>query len=371
MLGPDHPVSARDVALLQPRFPARSAFHATIKRRVAQYFADSRQAPTGDWRLFVQTGVILAWLAAAYALLVFVPMSLLGTMLAVLALAQGLALVGLNIMHSGAHESYSSSKTINWLMGGTLNVLGCSQRLWRHKHNRLHHIYTNIHTFDNDLQTSGLLRFSPAQPWRPWHRWQHLYAFAVYSLLTLTWVTVGDCRKLIMGRIGPYPLPPPTGLDIGVFIMTKLGYFGYALILPGFFHPWQHVLLAFVAVHLILGLTLSLTFQLAHTVERTSFPTPDAHTGMMPRGWAEHEVATTADFAPHNAVATWYLGGLNFQIEHHLFPKISHIHYPAISTIVAATCQEFALPYICYPTVRAAIMGHYGFLKTLGKRPPP
>ena len=353
----------------QIRFRVRSGFHETVKQRVAQYFADHRQATTGDWRLFLKTGVILAWLAGPYALLVFGSSSLLVTLLAVFALAQGCALVGFNIMHDGAHESYAHSTTMNWLMGGMLNVLGGSQRLWRYKHNRLHHIYTNIHILDNDLHTSGLLRFSPAQPWRPWHRFQHLYAFAVYSLLTLTWVTVGDWRKLVSGHIGPYKLPPPTVGDVGVLVVTKLGYFGYALILPCFLHPWRHVLLAFVAVHLLLGVTLSLAFQLAHTVERTSFPTPDAHTGMMPTGWAEHEVATTADFAPHNTVATWYLGGLNFQIEHHLFPKICHIHYPAISPLVAETCHAFALPYLCYPTVRAAIAGHYRFLKTMGRRP--
>jgi len=353
----------------QIRFRIRSGFHETVKQRVAQYFADSRQVTTGDWRLFMKTGVILAWVAGPYALLVFGSTSLLVTILAVFALAQGLALVGFNIMHDGAHGSYAHNKTMNWLMGGMLNVLGGSQRLWRHKHNRLHHTYTNIHTLDNDLQTSGLLRFSPAQPWRPWHRFQHLYAFAVYSLLTLSWVTAGDWRKLVSGYIGPYKLPPPTVTDVGVFVVTKLFYCGYALVLPCFWHPWQHVLLAFVAVHLILGVTLSLAFQLAHTVERTRFPAPDTHTGMMPTGWAEHEVATTADFAPHNTVATWYLGGLNFQIEHHLFPRICHIHYPAISAIVAATCHEFALPYMCYPTVRAAIAGHYRFLKTLGRQP--
>ena len=353
----------------QIRFPARGGFHGTIKQRAAQYFADRRQVTTGDWRLFLKTGVILAWLAGSYAFLVFGSTSLPVTMLAVLALSQGCALVGFNLMHDGAHGSYAHSTTMNWLMGGILNVIGGSQRLWRLKHNRLHHIYTNIHPLDNDLQTSGLLRFSPAQPWRPWHRFQHLYAFAVYSLLTLEWVTTGDWRKLVSGHIGPYKLPPPTVADIGVFVVTKLCYFGYALILPCFFHPWLHVLLAFVAVHLLLGVTLSMAFQLAHTVERTSFPTPDAHTGMMPTGWAEHEVETTVDFAPHNKVATWYLGGLNFQIEHHLFPKICHSHYPAISAMVAATCHEFALPYVCYPTVRSAIVGHYRFLKRMGRRP--
>ena len=353
----------------QIRFPTRGGFHETVKQRVEQYFADSGRSTTGDWRLFVKTGVILAWLVGSYVLLVFASTPLPVTMLAVFALAQGCALVGFNIMHDGAHGSYAHSTTINRLMGGMLNMIGGSQMLWRHKHNRLHHIYTNIHTLDNDLQTNGLLRFSPGQPWRPWHRFQHCYAFAVYSLLTLSWVTVGDCRKLLSGRIGPSTLRQLTGADISIFCCTKMCYFGYALLLPCYFHPWEHVLLAFVGVHLLLGVTLSVVFQLAHTVERTSFPTPDAHTGMMPKEWAVHEVETTANFAPHNPWVTWYLGGLNFQIEHHLFARVCHIHYPAISTMVAETCHAFGLPYVSYPTVRSAIAAHYRFLKALGKRP--
>jgi linoleoyl-CoA desaturase len=354
--------------MFQPRFSARSAFHATVKRRVEQYFADRRLATTGDWRLFVKTGVILAWIAGSYALLVFGVTSWLGALLAGVALAQGLALAGFNIMHDGAHESYARRPIINRLMGGMLNVLGGSQLVWRHKHNRLHHVYTNIHPLDNDLETSGLLRLHPAQPWRPWHRLQHGYAWAVYSLLTLWWVTVGDIRKLWSGHIGSYTLPTLTVADIAVFSVTKLCYVGYALLLPCWWHPWQHVLLAFVGVHLLLGGTLSLVFQLAHTTEHARFPTPEAPTGVMPQPWAVHAVETTADFAPRNPVASWCLGGLNFQIEHHLFARISHIHYPAISTIVAATCQEYALPYMCYPTVRAALAGHYRFLQRMGRR---
>ena len=179
-------------------FPHSWGFHETVKQRVEQYFADSGRSTTGDWRLFVKTGVILAWLVGSYVLLVFASTPLPVTMLAVFALAQGCALVGFNIMHDGAHGSYAHSTTINRLMGGMLNMIGGSQMLWRHKHNRLHHIYTNIHTLDNDLQTNGLLRFSPGQPWRPGIS-QHCYAFAIYSLLTLSWVTIGDCRKLCQG----------------------------------------------------------------------------------------------------------------------------------------------------------------------------
>ena len=153
------------------------------------------------------------------------------------------------------------------------------------------------------------------------------------------------------------------------FFFMKFFYVGYALLLPLMFHPVSHVLLTFVAVHLLIGFTLSIVFQLAHTVERNTFPIPDTYTGTISREWAMHEVETTADFAPHNLLLTWYVGGLNFQIEHHLFPRICHVHYPAISTIVRETCQEFSLPYVCYPTLRSAIAAHYHFLKTMGCRP--
>jgi len=180
---------------------------------------------------------------------------------------------------------------------------------------------------------------------------------------------VGDVRKLFLGRIGHATWRQPTVADIGVLCCTKMVYFGYALLLPLYFHPWLHVLLAFVGVHLLLGVTLSVVFQLAHTVESTSFPIPEAHTGMMSQAWAVHQVRTTANFAPHNPWVTWYFGGLNLQIEHHLFARICHIHYPAISPMVAETCDAFALPYVCYPTVWSAMAGHYRFLRTMGSRP--
>lgn len=303
----------------------------------------------------------------AYILLVFFSSTWYLSLFLVFTLAQTLVLLSCNVMHDAAHDSYARNKTLNWLMGCTLDVLGGSQMLWRQKHNIIHHTYTNIPGVDEDIQSNGLLRLCPQQRWRPWHRFQHVYAFALYSLLTLSWVTVGDIKKLLTGRIGTYRLRRLSAVECGFFCLTKLLYYGYALLLPLCFHSWSHVLMAFVGTHLLTGLTLSIIFQLAHTVEPCHFPTPDRRTGLMPQSWAIHEVETTANFAPHNALATWYMGGLNFQIEHHLFSRVCHRHYPALSRIVAATCREFALSYTCYPTVHAAIAGHYRFLKTMGR----
>lgn len=351
------------------RFPVRVGFHETLKKRVDQYFVEAGKAKTGDWRLFLKTGIILTWLALAYLLFVFVASSLLIWICTIFALALGFALLSFNTLHDGGHKSYSRHKTINWLMGFMLDLMGGSYLLWHQKHNILHHTYTNIHELDSDLDTAGLLRLSPHQLWRPWHRFQHIYSLPVYSFLTLSWVTFSDFRKFFSGHIGRYKLRAPTTPEVCLFFLAKIFYLGYMLVLPAFFQPLLHVLIAFLGVHIMLGFTLSLVFQLAHTVEHNTFPTPDAQTGMMAREWAVHEVETTANFAPTNALARWCLGGLNFQIEHHLFPHICHVHYPAISAIVRKTCDEFSLAYVSYPTVRSAVAVHYRFLKTLGNRP--
>jgi linoleoyl-CoA desaturase len=193
----------------------------------------------------------------------------------------------------------------------------------------------------------------------------------VSSLLTLSWILYGEWRAFFSGHIGRHPLPRPTWVDAAVFVGTKLAYRGSMLALPACFHPVPHVLLAFVAMHLLFGVTLSLVFQLAHTVELNAFPVPEPHTGRMAHAWAVHEVETTANVAPTHRWACWYLGGLHFQIEHHLFPAIYHIHYPAMSTIVRQTCHDFALPYVCYPTIQAALVGHYRWLQTLGRGGDP
>lgn len=350
-------------------FPARADFYKTLKRRVAEYFIDNQLPRTGTRRMFVKTGIILSWLAVSYLLLVFFSTSLVMAIISAFAVAQGFVLVGFNIMHDANHGSYSKNKRVNNLLGFTLDLIGGSRMLWKQKHNILHHTYTNIDELDDDIHSNGLLRLSPRQEWRSWHRFQHLYAFPVYSLLTLSWITFGDFNKFFTGRIGEYELRKPSVPEATIFSLTKLFYFGYMLVLPLLFHPILHVLIAFVGIHLILGFTLSIVFQLAHTVEGNTFPTPHQESGEIENEWAIHQVETTANFAPRNKLAAWYQGGLNFQIEHHLFSNICHIHYPAISKIVQKTCLEMGVPYVSYPTVRSAVLGHFRFLRNLGKKP--
>ena len=282
------------------RFPRRSTFYPVLKERVETYFESRGLHQTGNRFMFLKTAFILLWFASAYALLVFFSTSLIVAIITALLLGQAYALVGFNIMHDGGHDSYSRHKKVNTIMSFTLDLLGGSQMLWRHKHNVLHHTFTNITALDNDLYSAGLLRLSPHDKWHWWHRFQHWYAIPVYSLLSLSIVTIADFRKFFGKRIGSYQLPRFKTSESVVFFLTKIFYVTYTIAIPLLFHSVLHVLIAFIAVHLVMGFTFSIVFQLAHIVDGTEFPLPDEKTGVVDSVWAVHEVETTANFAPNN-----------------------------------------------------------------------
>ncbi len=338
-------------------------FYATLKRRVDERFPGIRTRGAGGWRMLPKTTIILTGFVVSYVFLVFFSPSVLTTIVAAFALSQALALIGFNLVHEGAHGSYSSNRTINWLAGSTAALIGASQMIWHYKHNVLHHTYTNVEEMDSDIQ-GNMLRRSHLQEWRPWHRFQHLYAFPLYSLMTLK-VMYDDCHRILSGRIGNYSLPKPSPSQHANFWLTKVFYLGIALVLPLFFNTWWHVLVVLLLINLVVGLTLALVFVLHHTVEGTAFASPDPKSGAMEQEWAVHQVETTANFAPRSKLAAWYLGGLNFQIEHHLFPGVCHLHYPRLTKMVEETCRDFSVRYLSYPSFLAALQSHYRYLKTL------
>ena len=346
-------------------FSERSGFHSEVRKRVDTYFEANGLSKNADWRMVLKTVLILAWLVGSYGALLF-STSLTMSIISAFAMSQAFVLVGFNIMHDGLHGSYSSSTRLNQIVGLSLELVGGSSMLWRYKHNILHHTYTNINALDDDLESPGFLRFSPDRPWRPWHRYQHWYAFPLYGLMSLSWVVKSDFQKYFTRKISDYEFPKPTLAESVLFFAGKMFYFGYLLVIPMFFHPILHVVFFFIFIHFVLGVSLATVFQLAHIVGHNTFLRADKGSGI-DNEWAIHQVETTTNFAPNSRLAALYCGGLNFQIEHHLFPRVCHIHYPVISKIVEKTCQEFQVPYVSYPTVYEAVKGHCHFLSYLGK----
>ena len=280
----------------------------------------------------------------------------------------GLAGIGFSISHDALHGAYSSKPWLNRLIGLSFDLCGANGYMWKITHNVIHHTYTNIEGIDEDLTVSPLLRLSPSAEHRPMHRYQHLYAFAAYSMSTLFWVFVKDYKYFLQRDLGPYKNKRHPRSEIVTLIATKLLYYGWALALPLWLLPipWWQVLIGFLVLHLTAGLILGIVFQLAHVVEGTDYPAPDG-AGVMEHAWLVHEMATTSNFGRRNRLLCWYVGGLNFQVEHHLFPRTCSVHYPAISPIVEELAREYGVPYNAQPTLRAAIASHYRMLRKLGQ----
>lgn len=349
-------------------FLPRSEFLKTLQTRVNEYFEQNHLARTGNMHLYSKAIFSYALYIIGYIGLVFYAQSLIAAIFFAFMLAQGMTLVAFNVMHDGAHGSFSKKRWVNWLAGSTMEVLGTSQTLWQQKHNMLHHTYTNVAGKDDDIELGALMRLSPKQEWKPWHRFQFIYAPFLYSLLTLFLASFSDFYKIITNRISDTPLQKRKWWELPFFIGAKLVYVGYALVIPMMLHPVGYVLAFFIGIHLIFGFTLSLVFQLAHTVDLTEFPKEDED-GKMPYDWAEHQMRTTANFAIDNPLVRFYTGGLNQQVEHHLFHKTSHVHYYKLAKIVQDTCVEFDVPYHANPTLTGAIASHFRFLRMMGRKP--
>ncbi len=347
-------------------------FFTSLKNAVDEYFEKTGQKKTGDWRLFSKTFILVGLAVASYSLLIFVNTDL-GTGLAIfLAAFLGIILsgIGFSVMHDANHGSYCTNNNINDLVGLSANAMGASAYFWKQKHNIIHHTYTNIDGMDDDIAKSPIIRQCESQKWVPAHRFQHIYINFVYCLTSLFWLFIMDFTKYFTRRIYTTAAWKLTLRNHIIFWSTKILYIAFYAVIPAMIWGWQAWLVGFLVMHAALGLSLSIVFQLAHVVECTEFEfvplDKDKH---IESAWAEHQLKTTANFAMDNSAINWFVGGLNFQVEHHLFPKISHIHYPAISKIVMQKCKEFNMPYHYNKTFFQAIASHYRFMKYLGKRP--
>jgi linoleoyl-CoA desaturase len=316
--------------------------------------------------MYLKTAIIVAGLAVSYLLLVFAAQAWWqGVPLAVL-LGFAAAGIGFNVQHDGGHHAYSDYRSVNKLMAMTLDMMGGSSFFWHWKHVVFHHTYVNVTSHDPDINLGILARVTPHQRRLGFHRWQHLYLWPLYGLLAVKMQLFDDFRRLITGRIGRHRVRRPMGWDLVLLVGGKATFLAWAFGIPLLFHPVTTVLVYYGVAAVVLGTTLSVVFQAAHCVDEAAFPLPFAGTDRIEQAWAVHQAETTVDFARPSRVVAWLLGGLNFQIEHHLFPRISHVNYPAISKLVEQTCRDFGVTYTEHRSFREGLTSHFRWLRRMG-----
>jgi linoleoyl-CoA desaturase len=349
-----------------------SEFSQTLRSRVYGHFKSTGRSKYATPSMVIKTVILVS--------LYLVPLALITTGIASTTLQMfacfflsglGMAGVGMGVMHDAIHGSYSKNLLVNKWVGHTLDMVGASSIVWKLQHNVLHHSYTNIDDHDDDINAPFFLRFSPNAPQNNLHKYQHLYAWFFYSLSTLSWVTVKDFIRLKRYyEKGLIKNKQEYRKNVLKILAWKIGYFSIILGLPLIFAPFSFgmLLLGYIMMHFVTGFTITMVFQIAHIVEDVDFPIPDSE-GVVEGERILHQLATTCNFAPNNRFLFWFIGGLNFQVEHHLFPDICHVHYREIAPIVKATAEEFNIPYHSKPHFLSAVFDHFKMLYVLGNMP--
>ncbi len=346
-------------------------FFRTLNSRVNNYFKENNLERTGNWKLHLKTIVMFSIFLAPYFFLLAMDMPFWVYLLLNVVIGVGMAGIGMNVMHDGNHGAYSSKSWVNKFMGGTIYILAGNVYNWQVQHNVLHHTYTNIHGHDEDLDAGRIIRFTKDAKWYSFHKFQHYYSIFLYGLLTFNWSLTTDFKQMkgYLKRKLSYGEVKSPKILWTTLVITKVIYFSIWIVLPMILGVlWWKVLIGFFVMHYIAGLILSIVFQLAHVIEDASNPKPNEE-GEMENTWAIHQLFTTVNFAPKNWLVNWYTGGLNHQIEHHLYPNISHIHYGKIAKIVKETAKECNLPYHEYRTMRSAVIAHFKHLREMGRQP--
>ena len=342
-------------------------FLTVLRQRVDEMFSNTGRRRRDCAAMYTKTAIILSWFVASYVLLVVWASVWWQALPLAICLGLAMASIGFNIQHDGSHAAYSNRQWVNNLMAMALDLLGGSSFFWKKTHNQIHHSYTNITGHDGDIDMGVLGRLSPHQQTRRFHRLQHLYLWVLYGFLPFKWQFYDDMRGAVTGQIGIHRFTRPRGRELVVFVAGKLLFLSVAFVIPMLLHPWYVVLLFFFVASFVQGLTLSIVFQLAHCLEEAEFPMPQTDSGQMEKAWAVHQVETTVNFACGSRLITWFTGSLNHQIEHHLFPQICHVNYPAISELMEETCRDFGVRYAAHDSLWSAVRAHYRWLRQMGR----
>jgi linoleoyl-CoA desaturase len=350
-------------------FAKSVGFKKELNRRVENYFSSNQIKPRDNLAMYIKTAIILGWLLSAWAITVFAPLPLGLRVIGCMVIGLALGGVGMSIGHDANHGGYSSNHRVNRAIGLLYDVIGLSSYLWRFRHNFLHHTYTNMLGHDVEIHGDGLVRMSPTMEHKWYHKFQHIFVWFIYPIIPLYW-SYGDIKLGFFDRQYHEHKVPKLSVSesitlVGLKLLGMIWLIGVPIYVG--YSPLEAVL-GYLITYMTYGFVICVIFMLAHVLEPAEFIEPDPDSNSISDEWAILQVKTTVDFAPRNSILNWYVGGLNYQVIHHLFPHVCHIHYPKLAPIVADVCQEFGVKYNVYDTFSGAIAANYKWLKVMGQK---
>ena len=344
-------------------------FITALRNEVNQYFVQNKILKTANINMYFKCCVMLSIYLVPYFLMIF---GVLGESFFILCwflMGIGMAGVGMCIMHDGNHNAFSNNRSINKIMGLTLQILGGTYKNWKIQHNQLHHKYPNMINHDPDVSPIKLLRFSPDSDYKKIYRFQFIYAWFLYGLMTFSFATVKEFKQLIEWKKNKIINSEDFRQLMFELIGWKMIYYFFILVIPMLvldlaFSQWFGL---FFLMHFVAGFLLAIVFQTAHILPECQHLKLTEKLDL--NSWAINQLLTTSNYAPNNQLLSWCIGGLNYQIEHHLFPGICHVHYANIAEIVKRKAIAYNLPYHCKKTFLQAIFAHGKMLYFLGQPP--
>jgi linoleoyl-CoA desaturase len=344
-------------------------FAKVLTKRIRNYFKERKISTFGDYRIVIKALLMISIYLAALTVILTVDMSAWFAVILLMIAGFAEAGIGMGVMHDAAHGSFSKYKWLNNLMTNSILLLGSNVINWKVQHNVLHHTYPNVYKWDEDIGTSALILSSHSKEDRKVFRFQHLFGPFLYGWMTILRFML-DFRELgVYNKMGALKIMKINFKRAYTsMVITKLVYltvfFGLPFIFTDF--TWWQITLGFLIMHFTASSIMSTIFQMAHVVEDLEQPLPNEE-GIIKNQYFVHQLETTSDFGRKNGLFSWYIGGLNFQVEHHLFPHICHIHYPKIAAIVKETANEYNQPYHCQKSAFSALRSHFRIMKELGK----
>ena len=361
------PIYKSAQSILRFKNSINKEFATTLNKRVNEHFKLSGKGRNANSMMFIKTAFMFCLLFIPYSF-VYSAANVWVMLGCYFVTGLGVAGIGLSVMHDANHGSYSKNPLVNKIIGYSLNVIGGNATNWKIQHNVFHHSYTNIDTHDEDIRPRFILRFTPHAELRSFHKYQHIYAWLLYGLMSFSWIVFKDFAQMVgyqkSGILAKHVSVPKAWAWL---VISKLCYYAYIMVLPLMFTPFSflEIFAGFFIMHYIAGLILGSVFQPAHVMEVNEYPI--AEDDLISDNWMAHQLKTTCNFAGNNRIFSWFVGGLNYQIEHHLYPNICHVHYAKLAPIVEQTAKEFGIPYHNYGSFRKALINHKKMLFALGR----